>query len=332
MSSGRFRIGITDYVRSTEIESAAFPEADFVLLEPSTPIEAWEGLDGLLVWHERITREVVSRMLKCRVVVRYGVGFDMVDVGALTERGIPFCNNPDYGTEEVADTACAMILALQRKVVAYDRAARSYARGWQEHTLPPLRRMSAQSLGVIGVGRIGTSVMNRLRPFGIRLLGFDPHQPSGHEKAVGYTRLRHLDEMLASADIVSVNCPLSPQTRGMIDSRTLALMKPGAILVNTARGEIVQGLDCIEAALRSGHLAAAGLDVLPQEPPSASHSLIRAWRNDEDWVRGRLLINPHAAYFSDDAWHEMRFKAAETTRLALVEGLLRNRVHREACE
>jgi phosphoglycerate dehydrogenase-like enzyme len=314
MTAPRLTIGITDYVRTTEVETAAFPEATFVMLDESTPISDWRSLDALLVWHQPITAEVVARLDQCKVVVRYGVGFDAIDIAALQQRGIPFCNTPDYGTEEVADTACAMALSLQRKVVEYDRAARTYSGGWQEHTRPPLRRMNTQTFGVIGVGRIGTAAMNRMRPFGYGLAGFDPYQPSGHEKAIGYTRYRRLDDLLAAADIVSIHCPLTRETRGLVDRATLAAMKPGAILINTARGEIVADLDCLEAALRSGQLSAVGLDVLPQEPPPGDHALIRAWKADEEFCRGRLLINPHSAYYSDEAWYEMRYKAAETAR------------------
>jgi D-3-phosphoglycerate dehydrogenase len=326
MSNRRHRVGITDYVRSSQIEAAAFPEAEFVVLGASDLQDDLGDLDGLLVWHKHITPEVVARLDRCRVVVRYGVGFDKIDIDSLARRGIAFCNTPDYGTEEVADTACAMMLSLQRKVTEYDRAARGFANGWQENTRPPLRRLSSQVVGVIGVGRIGTAVMNRMRPFGVRLVGFDPFQPSGHEKAIGYSRVRHVEELLETADIVSIHCPLTPQTIAMMDSAAIARMRRGSVLVNTARGEILRDLDCIHSALESEHLSAVGLDVLPDEPPDFSHPLILAWGADEPWIRGRLIINPHAAYFSDDAWYEMRFKAAETVRMALVEGVVRNRI------
>ena len=325
---GEWIVGITDHiVPPADIEQEAFPGAEFRFLSDwrasEKSSEGWRQADALLVWHWVVDPATVALLDRCQIVVRYGVGYDLVDVQALAKRGIPLCNTPDYGTEEVADAACAMILTLQRKILAYDRACRGYAPGWQENLLRPHQRTSAQTLGIIGVGRIGTAVVNRMKPFGYRIVGYDPYQPSGHEKAVGYRRVHSLEELLSQADIVSVHCPLTTETRGMVDAKFLRGMKPGSSLVNTARGRILASLDCLEDALRSGHLASAALDVLPDEPPK-DHPLIRAWREDAPWIRGRLLINPHVAYYSEQGWYEMRFKAAETARMYLVTGKLRN--------
>jgi D-3-phosphoglycerate dehydrogenase len=321
-------VGISDHiVPPPDIEQEAFPEAEFRFLsdwrEAEENREEWQGVDALLVWHFQVDRATAALLDRCQIVVRYGVGFDVIDVKALAERNIRFCNTPDYGTEEVADAACGMILALQRKLVAYDRACREYTEGWHENLLRPMLRTSTQTLGIIGVGRIGTAVVNRMKPFGYRIVGYDPYQPSGHEKAVGYQRVGSLEELLGQADIVSIHCPLTDETRGMVDAEFFRQMKSGSSLVNTARGRILADLDCLEQALRNGHLAAAAMDVLPDEPPK-DHPLLRAWRQDEPWVRGRLLINPHAAYYSEQGWVEMRFKAAETARMYLVTGRLRN--------
>ena len=321
-------VGITDRVPPPgDIERKAFPEAEFVFLpdwrEGPAAEDQWRQVEALLVWHRKIDRPAVELLDRCRIAVRYGVGYDVFDLEALQARSIPACNTPDYGTEEVADTAAAMILALQRKIISYDRACRFYARGWQEHTQKPLERTSERTLGVIGVGRIGTALINRMKPFGFKILGYDPYQVSGHEKAVGYKRANILEELLAETDIITLHCPLTDETSGMVDEQFLRLMKHGASLVNTARGKIVKDLDCLEDALKTGHLASISLDVLPDEPPR-DHSLIRAWRDDEEWLRGRLFINPHAAFYSERAFYEMRYKAAETARMYLLTGRLRN--------
>ena len=328
--SRRWIVGITDHiVPPADIEQEAFPEADLRFLPDWRRGEearrAWQEADALLVWHWVVDGETAGLLDRCRIVVRYGVGYDLVDVGALAARGIPFCNTPDYGTEEVADAACGMILAIQRQLLAYDRACRHYDQGWQENLLHPQRRTCKQTVGVVGVGRIGTALVNRLKPFGYRILGYDPYKPSGHEKAVGYERTESLEDLLAEADIVTIHCPLTEETRGMIDAALLGRMKPGSALVNTARGRILADLDCLEDALRSGHLAYAALDVLPDEPPE-DHPLLAAWREDAEWLRGRLLITPHVAYYSEEGWHEMRYKAARTARMCLVDGRLRNLV------
>jgi D-3-phosphoglycerate dehydrogenase len=321
-------VGITDRVPPPgDIERKAFPEAEFVFLpdwrEGEEAAAEWKNVEALLVWHRKIDQQAVDLLDRCRIAVRYGVGYDVLDLKALNARGIPACNTPDYGTEEVADTASAMIMTLQRKILSYDRASRYYAQGWQEHTQKPLERTSERTLGVIGVGRIGTAVINRMKPFGFKILGYDPYQVSGHEKAVGYRRVNMLEELLGEADLVTLHCPLTDETDAMVDEQFFRLMKPGASLVNTARGKILKDLDCLEDTLKSGHLASVALDVLPDEPPR-DHSLIRAWRDDEEWLRGRLIINPHAAFYSERAFYEMRYKAAETVRMYLLTGRLRN--------
>ena len=321
-------VGITDHIQPpADIEQSAFPEAELRFLpdwrkDPAGK-DAWREVDALLVWHWIIDAETVALLDRCRIAVRYGVGYDLVDLSALASRGIPLCNTPDYGTEEVADTACGMILAIQRQLLAYDRACRTYAGGWQEHILHPQQRTRAQTLGVVGVGRIGTAVVLRMKPFGYRILGYDPYKPSGHEKAIGYERTDTLEDLLDEADVVTVHCPLTDETRGMIDAGFFRRMKAGSALVNTARGGILAGLDCLHEALAGGHLAYAALDVLPDEPPK-DHPLLDAWRADAAWLGGRLLINPHMAYYSRQGWHEMRYKAAETARLCLLDNRLRN--------
>jgi len=330
-ADNRLLVGITDRVLPPgDIEREAFPEAELVFLrdwrEGEEAAAEWRKVDAILVWHREIDRQTAGLLDRCRIAVRYGVGYDVMDIRALAERNIPACNTPDYGTEEVADTAAAMIMVLQRKVFSYDRACRHYRSGWQENVLKPLERTSERTMGVIGAGRIGTALINRMKPFGFKVVGYDPYQPSGHEKAVGYSRVHTLEELLAVSDIITLHCPLTGETTGMVDGKFLGMIKQGACLVNTARGKIVKDLDCIEEALKSGRLAGAALDVLPDEPPG-DHSLITAWRNDDEWLRGRLLINPHTAFYSERGYYEMRYKAAETIRMYLLAGRLRNRVN-----
>ena len=252
LKTKKWIVGITDYIRPpADIERQAFPEAKFVFLcdwrDSESNARHWRQVDALLAWHFPINRGTIELLEQCKIVVRYGVGYDTVDVTALAERGIPLCNTPDYGTEEVADTACAMILAIQRKVWEYDRACRCYRKGsWQENLLKPHERTSEQTLGIIGVGRIGTAVVNRMKPFRFRIIGYDPYQPSGHEKAVGYERVDSQDELLRQSDIVTLHCPLTDETRGMVNAAFFKKMKEGASLVNTARGAILAGLDDLE--------------------------------------------------------------------------------------
>ena len=326
----KIRIGITDHSPPPfEVEREALgADAEMVFLdsrqEQDYDPEILKSLDALLVWRAKITSKTVDQLERCRIVVRYGVGYDAVDLTSLKNKGIPFCNVPDYGTEEVADTACSMLLGLQRNLALYDVSSRYYQGDWQNQ-YRETQRLSQSVLGVIGVGRIGTALVNRMKAFGPRILGYDPYQPSGHEKAVGYQRFQFLEEMLPLCDMISFHCPLSDETRGMINSDFFGQLKNGSILVNTARGGLLESFDVLEQALRENRIYAAGLDVLPQEPPG-NHPLIEAWRNREDWLEGRLWITPHLAFFSNQAWYEMRYKAAETVKLFFEHGILRNQI------
>ena len=244
----------------------------------------------------------------------------------LKDQGIPLCNTPDYGIEEIAATAASHLLNLWRRISAYDQACRHYESGWAQNLIRPIPRISKSTLGVVGTGRIGTqidSTHESLRLPNIWDLTCISQQPGPGD--IGYTRVESLDELLAESDAISLHCVLTEETAGMVDEKFIATMKPGALLVNTARGGLFRGLDVLEQALRSGQLGGLGTDVLPNEPPS-DHPLIEAWRNAEPWLNGRLVITPHTAYYSDSALYDMRYKAAETAALFLDRGELRNRV------
>ena len=330
----RLRVGITDHMMGgptleTEI-LADIADIDFFDTRDESAFgeDRLSRVDALLVWGAPLGEAGIRHLGRCRAVVRYGVGYDRIDVVALEAAGIPFANNPDYGTEEVADHAVALILSLQRRLWEHDHRARGYGARWQANTLSPLHRSREAVVGIVGVGRIGTAVVNRLKPFGYRILGYDPLQPAGHEKGVGYERVSDLETLLSLSDVVSLHCPLTKATRGLISEASLRAFKPGAILVNTARGELLDGLDPLADALRSGALAAAGLDVLPEEPP-APHPLLTAWRERADWLAGRLVVTPHNAFHSDASGIEMRRNAAETVRRLLTGHGLRNAVKAE---
>ena len=324
-------VGITDHYRAPfDIEEKAFGgNVEFIDFnsrdESDFDADKLRQLDVLLVFHARIGARTIEKLDNCKIVVRYGVGVDNMDLEALQEKGIPLCNTPDYGIEEIAATATAHILNLWRRISAYDLASRSDDGSWAKNIITPILRISEATLGVVGTGRIGAAVVRNMVPYGCRILGFDEYQPASHADDVGYVRVETLDQLLAVSDVVSLNCVLTEETAGMVDETFVAAMKPGALLVNTARGGLFENLDVLEAGLRSGHLGGLGTDVLPGEPPE-DHSLIRAWRNFEPWLGGRLVITPHTAYYSESALYDMRFKAAETAALFLQGNEARNRI------
>jgi lactate dehydrogenase-like 2-hydroxyacid dehydrogenase len=330
MTTNRWTIGITHLIKppfDPELEAFGgnldivyFAGRDAAAYAP----EELQRLDAMLVWTPRIDAATVAQLNRCKILVRYGVGYDKIDRSALAARDIAFSNNPEYGPEDVADTAMAMLLALQRRIVEHDSRARAYHDGWQENHLSPMRHSKQCRAGIVGLGRIGSSLALRLKPFGYEVVAYDPYVSNGMFRALDVARAASLDELVGQVDAVSMHCPLSAETQGMFSGQVLAQAKPGLIFVNTARGGLTD-LDVIESGLRSGQLAAAGLDVLPEEPPAA-HALIDAWRAREDWLQGRLLITPHNAFYSDHSFAECRYNAAQTARLFLEQQLHRNAV------
>lgn len=305
-------------------------ELDIRLLEKVDDISPadWAKADAIVVYNTMLITERAAELARnCRILVRAGVGFDKIDLAAFGRRGIPVSNTPDYGTSEVADHAIAMMLTLARGVVTYDSALRADPIGnWRFAIAPAVRRLRGAVFGVVGLGRIGTAAALRARAFGMDVVFFDPHLPNGTELALGFRRVRSLKDLLGQADAVSLHAPLTAATQGLIDAAAVAAMKPGLILINTARGPICD-LSAIHDGIKSGRIAAAGLDVLPDEPPDLGQPLIRAWRAEEPWIQGRLILSPHAAFYSADSFEDMRRKAMETAMLYLREGTLQNCVN-----
>jgi D-3-phosphoglycerate dehydrogenase/C-terminal binding protein len=262
-----------------------------------------------------------------RCVLRSGVGYDTIDGAAWGARGIPVFNVPDYGTSEVADHAIALMLALVRGTAAYhDAMRRDPVKNWTYTVAPTVRRLRTSTFGVVGLGRIGLAAARRAQGFGMDVVFHDPYQPSGFELATGLKRARTLEDLLRVADVVSVHTPLSPETTGLLGAKAFAAAKPGLVVVNTARGPIVD-LDALHDALKSGKVAAAGLDVLPKEPADANHPLIRAFLDREEWLEGRFTLSPHAAFYSPDANDDLRRKTIETVLDHVETGSLSNCVN-----
>jgi D-3-phosphoglycerate dehydrogenase/C-terminal binding protein len=264
-----------------------------------------------------------------RAVLRSGVGFDRIDIKAWGRNGVAAFNVPDYGTSEVADHALALMLALTRGTASYHDLLRAEPiRNWHHSKAPVVRRLRGATFGVIGLGRIGLAAATRARGFGLEIVFFDPFLPSGMEIAVGARRMKTLGDLMAASDIVSVHAPSSPETVGLVDAAAFGRAKKGMVLINTARGAIVD-LDALHDALRSGRVAAAGLDVLPNEPADPAHPLIHAWTRRERWLEGRLTLSPHAAFYSPDSLVDMRTRSVETVLACLATGSLVNCVNTE---
>jgi C-terminal binding protein len=278
-----------------------------------------EDADAVMVYVLDLTRRTIERLERCRLIVRCGVGYDRIDGAFARERGIPLAHVPDYCTEEVADSALAMILALTRGLTYQgSRLQASVAPwSWREAASISLRRLRGRTLGLVGLGRIGTATALRARAFGLEVAYYDPYKPLGFDKALGLRQVDTLEELARSSHILSLHCPLTPETRGMIDARILSLLPPGAHLVNTARGAVVDTA-ALPAAVESGRLAGVALDVLEHEPPAEDDPLIRAWRDSGHPAHWRVLLTPHSAFYSQESRRESRTRAALTVRRVLA--------------
>lgn len=276
----------------------------------------------------RLPAHLVAEMQRARVVVQAGVGFNHIDIDACARRGIPVCNTPDYGTLEVADHALGLLLSLTRGTTAYHLRLLRRDDAWStaELPMPAVRRMRGQVFGIVGLGRIGLAVAARARAFGMEVAFHDPYLAAGIEHALGYRRTMTLDELLGASDVVSLHCPLTPETTRLVDDQAIAAMKPGSILVNTSRGGTVD-LDAVERGLRSGRLLAAALDVLPVEPLDRSHPLIAAWSAQEPWLEGRFVLTPHAAFYTPESLADMRRLSMLTVVRYFCDGHLRSCVN-----
>jgi C-terminal binding protein len=330
--SRRPTVVITDFVAGPlETERRILGEvADLVALDASCEDEILDRIadaDAIMMYHTvSITEKTISRLKHCKLIVRCGVGYDNVDWRLAREHGIDVANVPDYGTEEVADSAIGMMLTLTRGIHLFNSRLRDRQGEWSYKQAYPVWRLRGRVFGVVGLGRIGTAAALRAKALGMEVVFYDPYVPDGKDKALGVRRVESLDELLAQAHVVSPHCPLTPETYHLIGREQIAKMKQGSFLVNTSRGGVVD-VTPIPDAIASGQLAGAGIDVLEIEPPSDDHPLLVAWRDPNHPAYGRLIVNPHAAFYCEEGMQEMRSKGAESCRRALLGLPLRNIVN-----
>ncbi len=327
----RFRVVIADFITGTPApeEQILADLADVEVLNATSEAELIgkvEGADAIILYHcLSITRSTLARLGQCKVLVRAGVGIDNVDYAFARTRGIPVVNIPDYGSEDVADSAIGMMLALTRGIALLNARLRAGLGLWSYEQAKPLYRLRNRTMGLVGLGRIGTAVALRAKALGMRVLFYDPFKPDGYEKALGIGRAETLESLLQQAEVVSLHCPLTESTHHLINARALARLPAGAYLVNTARGGLVDTAAVAEA-IATGRLAGAALDVLEQEPP-LDDPLVAAWRDPQHPAHHRVIINPHAAFYSEEGFAEIREKSAQACRRALEGKPLRNVVN-----
>lgn len=277
-----------------------------------------EDADIVMVYHYLgLSAPTIARLERCKLIVRCGVGFDNVDRAAARARGIDVANIPDYGTEDVADSAIGLMLAFTRGIHPLNSRLRRGHGDWSYTQVAPLLRQRGRVFGIIGIGRIGTAAALRAKALGMDVAYYDPYAPQGRDKSLGIRCVETLEDLLAQSHVVSAHCPLTPETHHILNQRTIAAMPRGSYLVNTSRGGVVDVM-AVLAAIESGHLAGAGIDVLETEPPAGDHPLIRAWRDPNHPAHDRLILNPHAAFYSEEGLTDMRVKGSQNCRRVLL--------------
>ena len=259
----------------------------------------------LLGTRGRLDAAAITKMPNCRVIVRYGVGVDNIAVDQATAQGIPVANIPEYCVEEVSDHTVALILAANRRLIPGYQAARKGE--WGPGIMKTTARLAVLTVGILGFGRIGQEVARKVQPFVQRVLVYDPFVPP--EDVLGKGAVpADFEELLEASDFITISCPLTPQTRQLFNRETFGKMKPTAWLINTARGEIINEDDLIEA-LESGQIQGAALDVLAKEPPVPESPLLHM---------DSVVVTPHVAWYSRHAVHDLQRLAAEQVRRVLT--------------
>ncbi len=297
------KVLITDYVwPSTDPEREVLEAAGMELViapdtSESTLTKLAKDVDAIMFCFAQVTAKVLETATNCKIAARYGIGVDNVDIAKATELGIVVTNVPDYCMDEVTDHALGMILALNRRFVPHTKEVVSG--GWSNVALnQPMHRTRGATLGIVGYGRIGRALAAKSVGFGMRILAYDPLIAPGSE--VDGAKAVSLDDLLKEADFVSLHVPLIPATENMISAPELARMKPGSIIVNCARGGLIDE-DALAASLSTGHTAGAGLDVVEPTPPDPSSTLLQ---------QENVIITPHTAFFSQASTLELERRTA----------------------
>lgn len=271
--------------------------------------------DALLVTYAKITAEMIQQMKRCRIISRFGIGVDNVDIPVATEAGVVVTKVPDYCIDEVSDHAMALLLALVRKVAFSN--ARVHGGQWQMSSVVPIHRLRGTVLGLVGFGRIPQLLTPKAQAFGLQVIAYDPYVPEEVTKRAGVAKVE-FPELLKKADYISIHCALSPETQHLFNAGAFRQMKPTAYLVNTARGPIVDEKALAEALDRK-QLAGAALDVVEKEPPSGSPLL----------GRENVILTPHTAFYSEESLLELQTRAAEEVVRVLSGEAPRNPVNPE---
>lgn len=319
MGPGKFKIVITDSYHPTldaELEELQETNADLMLEQCKTEdelIAATQDADAVMVQHAEITRGVIENMEKCRIIARYGVGFDNVDTMAATECGIMVSNVPDYCIDEVSSHAIALLMQCSRKVVQLNNSIK--AGEWRYTVAGPVYKMLGQNLGIVGLGRIGSAAASKGLGLGLRVQAYDPYV-SETDLDVKFV---DFGQLLETSDFISLHAPLTGETYHMFGETEFKKMKRSAFLINTARGPVVNGAALYEA-LKTGEIAGAGVDVTEPEPIPQDDPLLEL---------DNFIITPHIAWYSEESRELLQRETTRAVVAVLKGGMPRSLVNPE---
>jgi D-3-phosphoglycerate dehydrogenase len=303
-------------LRQRSVEVVTLPAGT----SPADAADAAAAAPVVLVGVTSLRAPEIERLRETRLIIRAGIGYDVIDVTAATQRGIWVANVPDYCADEVADHTMLLLLAATRRLDALEGDWRRARRWLVYETLPPVHRPAGRTLGVVGMGRIGARVASRAGAFGWQVVGCDPVLSPEQIREAGVAPVS-LDELFAQSDAITLHCPLNADTHHLVDAARLASTRPGVVIVNTSRGGLID-LDALDAALESGHVAAAGLDVLEDEPaPDLDRPLLK---------RPNVLVTSHVAWYSIEARRDLALLCADEALRVLDGDRPRNAVNPEA--
>lgn len=320
----QFKVVITDfgepdYEIEAQVLKASGLDIELVRLNAKQPEDLFPTVadaDGLIVQWVKITRQVFDKLTQCKVISRYGIGVDMVDLEAATDHGVMVANVPDYCIEEVSTHTLAFVLSLNRHLMGHHAHVVSGKWGSVPGGTPA--RLAGQTIGVVGLGNIGRAVAAKASALGLKVLGFDPYLAPERAKAIN-VELTGLEDLMRRADYVTLHCPLTDETRHLIGQRELSLMKPSAYLINMARGPVVDQ-PALYQALSTGVIKGAAVDVLEKEPPAADDPLLKL---------DNIIITPHVASWTVEAIEQLRRETAQNVVTALEGKQPRSIVNRK---
>lgn len=313
-------VGILNKIDFPDVEMKAIgDEANIECLGAKDESELCEDIakyDAVIISHRlKLSNYTIDKLTNCKAIVCACVGYDNVDYRYAAEKGIRVFNVPDYGTNDVADHAFALFLSNARRILDYDRALRTDMVGnWNSKSVRKFHRITSMIVGVIGLGRIGTAFAIRAKAFGMQVCYYDPYKPDGYDKTMQMQKVERLVDLFEKCDVISIHAPLTSETNNMINWDLLKQAKKAPVIINTARGNIVNNCDVCRAIAESkidSYLA----DVIDEEPPTANSAFLK-FNNDSVW-RDHVIITPHAASYAEESQYDMRFKAAKSALLAI---------------